>query len=63
MWDDAIAAFVGAVAGFVLSRSAGKAVESLLSKLGLTMTSVYQNNQPWQGLCTHDSGGTYGYAV
>jgi hypothetical protein len=37
MWDDAIAAFVGAVAGFVLGGGAGKAVEGLLSKMGLTM--------------------------
>jgi len=40
----------------------GAAYDTIATK---QTTSVYQNNQPWQGQCTHDCGGalgTYGYA-
>jgi hypothetical protein len=47
---------VTAVTGLI-----GAAYDTITTK---QTTSVYQNNQPWQGTCTQDCGGafgTYGY--
>jgi hypothetical protein len=43
---------VTAVTGLI-----GAAYDTISTKL---TTSVYQNNQPWQGTCTENCGGTFG---
>jgi hypothetical protein len=35
----------------------GAAYDAVIEKM---TTSVYQNNQPWQGACMQNCGGTFG---